>query len=530
MRQMMRIGFASIYSWRPHVAMLHYLAALARDAGHETYFLTCDSDLADCYTLEQKRDRPTWLNCMLCRAGGLRSFEGGNVSAIGQYSSADVSIPARSKEWALSSASTLGRFETDEDYATAEFAGIAERLDVPARQAYVAARKWIEDNKLTAICVFNGRFEATRAICEAAEDAGIRYVTSERTWFGDGIQLFPDENCLGLRSVDKIMGDWRDHPLTRDQAFAAAKHIAARFLRKNDKEWRAYNVNASSASWPNGNARRRILLLPGSRSESWGHPDCAELWSERTEAFEALMKHFDLKPEDMLLRCHPVWSETVSGRSGELSENYYTRWAEKLGVRLIASASKDSTTDLIDEADAIVVTGGSAALEAGILGKQVIGISPSIYQQSGFQSNAYDLQRLSQIRLLSALPEPERAQEARRIRRLTLRFCFNIAYRVSQFTSFVEAFTTTRYGFYKGADPQRFIRLLETGELEPDDANYAADETSEDFVLDMIERGEWSTLFAGGYKRPAMAQTDNGRRGIYKAVDRVRELFPRGDL
>ncbi len=97
----------------------------------------------------------------------------------------------------------------------------------------------------------------------------------------------------------------------------AAKHVAARFLRKNDKEWRAYNVNAAEASWPNGAGRRRLLLLPGSRSESWGHPDCAELWPERTAAFEALMAHFGLTPDDLLLRCHPVWAETVSGgRSG----------------------------------------------------------------------------------------------------------------------------------------------------------------------------------------------------------------------
>jgi hypothetical protein len=185
---------------------------------------------------------------------------------------------------------------------------------------------------------------------------------------------------------------------------------------------------------------------------------------------------------------------------------------------------------LIRDADAVVVTGGSAALEAGILGKQVIGISPSIYQQSGFQSNAYDQQRLDEVRPLYALPPVEREREARRIRRLTLRFCFNVAYRVSQFTPFVEALTTTRYAYYQGADPQRFIRLLETGELEADDADAADDENGEDFILDMIERGEWPALFAGGYRRSTMAQTDNGRRGLYRAVDRVREMFPRGDL
>jgi hypothetical protein len=301
-------------------------------------------------------------------------------------------------------------------------------------------------------------------------------------------------------------------------------------LRKNDKEWRAYNVNAAVASWPAAPGRRRILLLPGSRSESWGHPDCAELWLERTAAFEALMAHFGLTPDDLLLRCHPVWAETVAGRSGELSENYYKQWAARAGVRLIPSAGRESTADLIRAADAIVVTGGSAALEAGILGKQVIGIAPSIYQQSGFQSNAYDAERLGEVRLLVDGSPAEQAAEARRIRRLTLRFCFNMAYRVSQFVPFVEAVTTTQYAYYEGADPQRFIRLLQTGELEPDDATCEVSESGEDEVLAMIEAGQWEALFDGIGTTPARPAIDNGRRGLFRAVDRVRELLPRGDL
>ncbi len=208
----MRIGFASIYSWRPHVSMLRFLATLARKAGHEAYFLTCDGDLTDCYTKEQKSDRPAWLNCTLCRAGGIRSFEARNVSALGALKEDEQTPSARSREWAMSSASTLGRFETDEDFSSVELNRLVDRLEVPAREAYGAARRWIESEKLDALCVFNGRVESTRAICEAARDSGIRYVTTERTWFGDGIQLYPDENCLGLRSVDKMMRDWRDRP------------------------------------------------------------------------------------------------------------------------------------------------------------------------------------------------------------------------------------------------------------------------------------------------------------------------------
>lgn len=527
---MMRVGFASIYSWRPHVAMLHYLAGLARQGGHETCFLTCDGDLPNCYTREQKARRPAWLNCALCRAGGVRSYENRNVASIGALDGADAAPSPRFREWVHSSASTLGRFESDADFAGAEFAGFADRLEPAARRAYSAARRWIDANRLDAIVAFNGRMDATRAIFEAARDAGIRFVSQERSWFGDGVQLLPDENCLGLRAVDKMVAAWRDRPLTGGQALRAARHAAARFLRKNDKEWRAFNVEATKASWPSASAERRVLLLPGSRNETWGHPDWLDQWPERSAAFEAIIARLKLRPDEVLLRCHPIWAERVSGRSGALPERYYLDWAAKAGVRAIPSAARDSTMDLIRAADAIVVAGGSAALEAGLLGKQVIAAAPSIYQQAGFQTTAYGPADLDGLALAAALPPPLLRAERRRVRRLTLRFCFAAAYRLPQFVPFIEAATTTRYNYYLGADPFRLTRLLESGELEADDPAHAEDEKAEDSVLDRIEGEEWAELYAAADTAPRGGSLTNDRRGLYRAVDRARELLPRGDL
>ena len=69
----MRIGFASIFSFRPHVEHLHYVAMLAREAGHETRFLTCDSQLALCYSRALK-DSARAVECPKCMLGGIRSF------------------------------------------------------------------------------------------------------------------------------------------------------------------------------------------------------------------------------------------------------------------------------------------------------------------------------------------------------------------------------------------------------------------------------------------------------------------------
>ena len=139
----LRIGFATVYSWRPHVEHAYFLAQLAERAGHEAFFLTCDADLPTCYTREM-RDRPAWRECLECRAGGLRSYTSRNLSSIGANALRDAAVAPI--EWAQSSASTLGRFESDADYASAEFQAILttpqDRVAIIATAPLTAGEAW----------------------------------------------------------------------------------------------------------------------------------------------------------------------------------------------------------------------------------------------------------------------------------------------------------------------------------------------------------------------------------------------------
>jgi hypothetical protein len=528
----MKIGFTSIFPWRPHVEHTYFLAQLARQAGHTALFLTCDGDLPTCYPRELRPERAAWLQCAGCRAGGVRSYTSAGVSSIGSFHPNQLPASGRGADWSRSSASTLGRFESDADFTSPAFAELTQRLAPAADMAYDAARRWIDRERLDAICLFNGRMDVTRGVLEAARDAGVSFVSMERTWFGDGLQLLPGENCLGLRSVDQMMADWRDRPLSKVQALRAASHIASRFLRLNSKEWRAYNTAAKVTRWPVSNARRRILLVPGSRNEVWGHPDWASQWQQPTAAFDAVIEKLRLHPADLVIRCHPNWAEKIGSSSGHLSEAYFTDWALRRGIRVISSADTTSTLVLIEQADAIVIGGGSAALEAGILGKKVIAVSPSVYQQAGFQHTAYNGEQLQNLTFSTDIDESERFSEAVRVARQTLRFCYTMAHRLAQYVPYVRCATTTRYEYPEGADPERLIRLLASGNLEADDNHSGADCSEEDEVLELIRQRAWDTLLE--------TNTDNQsanrpmkpvhRRWMFRPMDRLRDAMPRGDL
>lgn len=522
----MRIGFVSIYSWRPHVEHLYYLANLMEQAGHSIEFLTCDGDLPTCYTKELRDLRPAWRECIQCRSGGVRSYASGNVTSLGEMTNGQSCLSEHRLEWAQSSASTLGRFESDEEYATPQFHRLVQHLAPIIDLSHEAACKWIDECEIEALVVFNGRIDATRAIFESAIKKNIPVVSLERTWFGDGLQLLPQENCLGLKSVDRIVQEWAERPLTHQQAMYAARLIASRFLKKNMNEWRAYNTNATHASWPT-KGKRKLLLIPGSRNEIWGHEDWSSGWAHPIEGYDALIQHLQLESDELVLRCHPNWGEKIGKMGGELPEKYYTDWANHRGITVIQSTSTVSTLELIMQADAIVIASGSAALEAGALGKQVISLAAANYQAAGIRDNARNPDELKKLVLWGNLIDAEVKLRADDVRRKTLRFAYAIAYRAPQFVDYVKCDTPTRYFYKAGANPEQLIDLFQSGNLKADDSQFAESENEESQILDLMCKKEWGKLFfdvpvSTEYKRIK-------RRFPYMAIDYLRNWMRHGD-
>lgn len=521
----MRIGFTSIYSYRPHVEHVFFLAQLARRDGHQPFFLTCNSGLSSCYTREMRPGTPRIIECTKCAAGGLGSYPAGPYSSIRQLLNPATPLPEEATAWGESSVCTMLRTELPADKDTAEFAGLRERLGRAAGEAFNATCAWIESHRLEALVFFNGRKDATRAVLEAANHMGIPFLSVERTWFGDGLMLIPHDSCLGLEELDRMHREFSQFPLSEVQARRTARLLASRFLRKNTLEWRAYNMNAVAATWPAGQTGLKLLFLPSSRSETDGHAhgDCA--WSDNPAAgFDSLLRELGASGTNCVLRCHPVWGEKVGRADGHYSEDMYSNWARANGVRCIGSSERASSQDLIRQADAIVVNGSTAGFEAGLLGKPVIGLSPSYYNEAGFQLRYYapeDRGNLDSLRTL----------DPRQVARMTLRAAHTLNFRFYQYMNAVRSFTTTRYAYDMGAGSAKFVAALKSGHLSADDPTVVHDTSAEDMVLDLILSESWDTLWA--YRADDATINANSplkRRLWLRPVDAIREAQPRGDL
>lgn len=515
----MRIGFANLFSFRPHVEHLYYLTTLTAKAGHDNFFLTCDAAVSNCYARAIK-GTSKWVECPKCIMGGIRSFPVGAITSIA--AGARTLDAATLDALALSSSCTLKRTETDSEWEAAEVAAVRRSLHEPIAAVHHSALRWIERHRLDAVICFNGRMDLTRALTHACEQAGIPYVTHERTWFGDGLYLIPNANCLSIAELGRMVSQYKDKPLTLAQAQLAGKLASERFLQRNRFEWRVYNKNPEPAPWPLASSGLRVLVLPSSRNEYAGHEEWASGWSDNTQALDDFLEAFSIQPEQVVVRCHPNWAENIGQATGERSLRLYREWTRRRAIHFISSEQKISTYDLIQQSDLVVLNGGSSAVEAGVCGKQVICLGPVNYENAGFVRVYRDRASLHQAGALNPL-------DADSIIRETLRFIYLSARRFPQYVDHVRALETTRYAYFDGADPRRVVSMLQSGRVQANDPGFATDGRGEDEIVAALKEKQWQQLADYLAPSPELNPLDIRRRVGLRWIDQVRAKLPKGD-
>jgi hypothetical protein len=424
----------------------------------------------------------------------------------------------------VSSVATALRTETDHELQSQDFLAAQRALRAPMEMVYGSAKRWLASRSINAVLLFNGRMDLTAALAAACKDAGIAFIAVERSWFGHGLKLIPNENCLGLRQVNRLSDEFRSQPLLSEQAALAGRIAADRFRQQNTFEWRLYNRNAIQSDWPsNASADSRVLILPSSRNEFEGHPDFACEWTDYTLAVDMALARLGVDGRDCVVRCHPNWGERIGRNTGARSEKHWVNWAQRRGITAIRSADRISTYALLRAADLVIVNGSSAGVEAGLLGCRVICVGHAAYEKAGFTVNVFGPDDASRLEL--AWPHDREA-----IARRALRYVYTHGRRFTQFARFVRARSTLAYEYFDGADAGRLVRLCRSGELEADDERVATSDEAENEVVSSLLSADWEQLGRWEEEEPSGVRLSIRRRRGLRWIDFVRNQMARGDL
>lgn len=520
----MKIALINFFPFRPHVEHMFYLGEQLKKANHEVVYLSCKGALGSCYNLAIKGNAA--FSCAKCRVGGLESFvPGDRLRFVDDY--IDRSEPDKSspyyREMVKSSSYTLTRIERSEDLEAAKVIGFQDELEKGAFRSFSGVRRFIEEEGPEFVFVFNGRMDVLRGAVEAAKSLDTPFACVERTWFGHGVQLNFSGNALSLVELRKVTDVFQSKPLTKKQAISSASFICSRFLKTNELEWRKYNEDSVNYGWPkSGGDRKRILILPSSKNEQLSHPDWESGISDYLEAFKVLLKKLPREKYSVVLRGHPNWAENIGIASGKSIEEHYLRWCEENDVEMLGSSSKQNTCDLIRSCDHLILNGSSAAYEAGFLGKKITCVGSCHYSTSGI-ADVY----LSEDELERFSPEADEHDRVEVIRK-TLRFVYSFAHRYALFQRSIKANSTTDYSYSSNFDMARLERMMESGHILFEDEEFAEEQLGEDEVVGLIESGDWS-MFQNLPSPVIQKELNLGRKGLFRYIDSIRNLLPRGD-
>jgi hypothetical protein len=358
----------------------------------------------------------------------------------------------------FSSTATALQVEHIAEAQLPDFRQLQAQLAASAATAYLNARRWMTENELDSVFIFNGRFDLTRAIVAACEAESVRFVSVERSWFGAGLQLLPQENCNGLRNLHAMAQRWSSKPLTFSQATRASELILKRLSRTSVGEWRQYNVNNSATVSMD---RIKYLYLPSSQHEWLGHPDRTGTWQHPTEGLEYLFSRLGVSMKDLVVRGHPGWALKIKRYGANRANNFYKDWTKRVG--------------------------------ASWLGKSIVCLVPAAFTSSGISINLFgpaDIDRLSESTLAS-LSNPDRqfADHLAQCQR-GLRFIYCANFRLMQFADSVIATSPFRFSASDPTDLSRLDALARDGILQEADATCALDDRDERRVAESIVTGD----------------------------------------
>ncbi len=503
----MNIGITTIYPHRPIIFFAAYLAKLLRTNGDKVSAMVCDSSLPTCYSMLSK-GKGKLAECPICILGGLRSFD------IDSYFSIDKNLFAKLNkqeinEIALSSIMTLERAENKDDISNSKILREFEKLEKSVAITYQNTIEWINRDQLDLIICYNGRMDATKAVIKACENLGVNYITLERSIYGYGLQLIPNNNCLSLSDRIRINKIFKKIPLTEKEGKIADWLAETRISQNSHLEWRTYASESKSTAelkFP------KILILPSSNCEFIGNSEWETEWGHFTNALDEFLLRSNFQNSEIAIKIHPVWDQYIGQKDGKHIISLYTEWAINNNVQIINTYHPVSTTDLIREAEYIVVGGSSAGIDAALLGKKVILLGHAHYEGAGFFchiQNNKDWDKLKEIRLTN----PEE------IKTIAKRYLYSSTFRYNQLSDKVIPLNYFDYIFKKD-DLSCIYSMLKTSEITPwkiDLSNFA--------IGNEIERLGKIVFETNNEDSQILIR----RRFLFRFIDYARKLFPRGD-
>jgi hypothetical protein len=480
-----------------------FLFEQAKLQGHEVFFAECNGAVKVC---SQRLDRGLLgrhTACLKCRVGGLSGYLSEAPDDLSKYGYSEEGFQSDPHYAAIATLSVMRGVADIGQLEEPVFKDQSRQLQSSIDVMTKAGESWIKERKLDAVFIYNGRLDLTNAILLAAQSLNVPVFTVERSWSGNGIQINAEGTPLQLERHHEMVEHWSNYPLTAAQINMACRFISDRFRKTSIGEFKQWNADQKmglakthSGCW---------VYLPSSIFERIGHPDWHSDWKSDLTALEHLLSERIITRAQLVVRGHPQWLDLTPE-----TQEKYRRWCDREKVVYLDSENKVNTQELISSSEGVIVNGSSTALEAGMLGKKIINLSPTFYEKGGFCVN---LKGPSDVLNFSRRPAWIESDEVV-IR--CLRAIYTINYRYMQFTNSITARNSYDYSF-NSIDSKKYFEDLVLRRRTPSaDDSYSESDIDEKKFIESTGGDFYSYLNAG----PTKAEKSTKAKGSVEVLRR----------
>jgi len=383
----MNIGFLNIVPWKGHDSHVKFLMECAKRNGHTTHYLTCRGGRSHCY---QKLVNRRLFECQYCTIkNGMVALSSDHHLTIKVKDEQQKKNQA-SKNLEPSVISSVGSSLRKERDDWIDFASNSEQemLISTERDFNNLTREFYKNFSKRGydfLFIFNGRFHDVAAAIKAAKQLSIPFATHERAWFGRGLQINLNSDCLSLKH-----GHYDNYNYSHQDLETAKDLIINRIKNGLKGEWKGYNQSRLTLD-PHlvpKKYREKYLVVPSSRSEFLGHTDFELNDKNSLASLDNFLEFYDINKEDVIVRGHPAWASKIGHKELSESAHEYREWCMKNEATFIEpNDSSVSTYELMLVSKLGVFNGGSAVIEATHLGLPSVLLSKSHYQNGSFIRN-----------------------------------------------------------------------------------------------------------------------------------------------
>lgn len=367
--------------------------------GHKVFYVTCNGafDLCGFNTYKLK------YMCDICKQSGkkgldliegdfqlvnLRDFiQGSDKQKAEEFvkSKNEISLTTTFEEFDLGSSvySSLISKTREREFNTEREQKVLQELAENAIQVYLGLQKFIQNNKIDKIILFNGRWDYYRAAMSASLKSNIKIEVFEHFRTGGYYQIFGNNLPHNIENYNKLVEDhWENEEDIQLKSKIAGDFYAEKRsgISTYDK---VYTKNQQSKMLPdNLDVTKSTYVLFNSSDDEFaaiGKEWSIPLFKDQLEGILFLIEYFKNNINiQLVIRVHP----NLKGLNRDYLEPIYKLKNKYNNIFIVKPEDSVDTYELIRISEKVITFGSTTTLEANMLDKPVILLGNAFFSRN----------------------------------------------------------------------------------------------------------------------------------------------------